>query len=161
MLEHCLSLRHVPDNRGVSDTTFFVTARLNTARPLLGDACAGQLILDTLNFYRQRGEVECYGFVVMPDHVHLMVKILAPLTLPRWVAKFKSYVARQLGKGPIWQRGYWSEVIPSVPFLEQKLRYIHENPVRAGVVNEAADYSFSSARDYHLQQKSERIDDYR
>jgi putative transposase len=160
-LEYPFSVRHVPDNRGVSDLTFFVTARLNTTRRLLGDAGAGQLILDTLNFYRQRGEIECYGFVVMPDHVHLIVKIVVPLTLPRWMDRFKSYVARQLGKGPIWQRGYWSEVVPSIPLLEQKLRYIHENPVRAGLVNEATDHLFSSARDYHWQQKSDRIDDYR
>jgi len=154
-------MRHVPENREASDLTFFVTARLEIAQPVLGDAVAGQLVLDTIDFYRQRSEIECYGFVVMPDHVHLIIKVLAPVTLPRWMDKFKSYVARQLGKGPIWQRGYWSEVVPSVPFLEQKLRYIHENPVRAGLVKEAADYLFSSARDYHLQQKSERIDDYR
>jgi putative transposase len=153
-------MRHVPENRDVSDMTFFVTARLNTARPLLGDAGAGQLILDTLNFYRQRGEIECYGFVVMPDHVHLITKVHAPITLPWWMNRFKSYVARQLGKGPIWQRGYWSEVVPSISLLEQRLRSIHENPVRAGLVREAAEYLWSSARDYYLEAASERIDDY-
>ena len=154
-------MRHVPENRSVSDLTFFVTARLNTTRPLLGDADAGQLILDTLNFYRQRGEIECYGFVVMPDHIHLIVKVVAPLTLPRWMDRFKSYVARHLNKGPIWQRGYWSEVVPSIPLLEQKLRYIHENPVRAGLVREATEYVWSSASDYYLQATSDRIDNYR
>jgi len=153
-------MRRVPENRRASDLTFFVTARMNTTRAILNEGDAAQLVLDTLSFYRQRGEIEVYGFVVMGDHVHLVVKILSPVTLPRWMNHFKSYIARQRGKGPIWQRGYWSEVVSGIPFLEEKLRYIHENPVRAGLVQDAADYPWSSARDYHRQMTSDRIDNY-
>jgi len=154
-------MRRVPENRSVPDTTFFVTARLNATQAKLNENDAAQLILDTLSFYRRRGEIEVYGFVVMPDHVHLVVKILPPVILPRWMNRFKSYIARGLGKGPIWQRGYWSEVVSGIPFLEEKLRYIHENPVRAGLVQDTADYPWSSARDYHRQMTSDRIDNYR
>ncbi|RPH91990.1 hypothetical protein EHM69_12535 [candidate division KSB1 bacterium] len=154
-------MRRVPENRIVGDLTFFVTTCLKTTTRLPGSTHLGQLVLDTLNFYRQRGEIECYGFVVMPDHIHLIVKMIAPVTLPRWMNCFKSYVARQLNQGPIWQRGYWSEVVPSIPFLEQKLLYIHENPVRAGLVQDATQYPWSSAPDYHLQAVSDRIDNYR
>ena len=153
-------MRRVPENRRMSDLTLFVTTRLNTKRAILSGEDAAQLVLDILSFYRRRGDIEVYGFVVMPDHVHLVVKVLSPLTLPRWMNRFKSYIARQLGKGSIWQRGCWSEVVPSIPFLEEKLLYIHENPVRAGLVQDAADYPRSSARDYHWQMTSDRIDNY-
>ena len=153
-------MRRVPENRLINDVTFFVTTRLNTTQTTLNDEDAAQLTLDTLSFYRQRHEVEIYGFVVMPDHVHLVVKILPPVTLPRWMNRFKSYIARQLGKGPIWQKGYWSEVIPSMKFLEQKLNYIHANPVRAGLVEEIEDYPWSSAQDYYGEATSDRIDNY-
>jgi len=153
-------MRRVPENRCASDLTFSVTARLNTTQAKLNEKDAAQLVIETLSFYRRRGEIEVYGFVVMADHMHLVVKVLSPVTLPRWMDRFKSYIARQLGKGPIWQRGYWSEVVPGIPFLEEKLNYIHENPVRAGLVQDAADYPWSSARDYHRQAMSDRIDNY-
>lgn len=154
-------MRCVPENRRVSDLTFFVTMRLNTTRAMLSGEDAAPLVLDTLSFYRRRSEIEVYGFVIMPEHMHLVVKVLSPVTLPRWMDRFKTYIAHQLRGGPIWQRGYWSEVVPSIPFLEEKLHYIHENPVKAGLVQDAADYPWSSARDYHWQATSGRIDNYR
>ncbi|MBU0509781.1 transposase [bacterium] len=154
-------MRRVPENRNVAGLAFFVTFRLISSEPLFAKGQAAQIAIEALQFYRQRGDIDLYGFAVMPDHVHMIVKMNGDVTLMWWMNRFKSYVGRQLGKGPIWQRGYWSEVVPDIPFLEQKLRYVHENPVRAGLVVSPEDYAWSSARDYLCQATSDRVDRYR
>jgi putative transposase len=154
-------MRRVPENRAIGGLTYFVTSRLNTNRPIFEESKCAQLILDTLNFYRKRGDIDLYGFVIMPDHVHLVVRLNGEITISWWMDRFKSYIARKLGKGPIWQQGYWSEVVPNIAFLEQKLQYIHNNPVRAEIVERAEDFEWSSARDYFCQETSDRIDCYR
>jgi len=52
--------------------------------------------------------------------------------------------------GPIWQHKYYSFNIHSEMKLREKLSYMHENPVTAGLVEEAVDWAFSSARWYLL-----------
>ena len=50
----------------------------------------------------------------------------------------------------VWQDSFWEQNIYTDAFLKQKLDYIHLNPVRAGIVNNAVDYFYSSARNYYL-----------
>lgn len=154
-------MRRVPENRDATGLTFFVTARLETKQPIFKDKGRALFVLNTLNFYRQRGDIDLYGFVIMPDHIHIIVKLNGNITLSWWMDRFKSYIGRHLGEGPIWQQGFWSEAIPDYSFLEQKLRYIHDNPVKAGLVERAEDFEWSSACDYHCQAISDRIDSYR
>ncbi|HEY3296633.1 MAG TPA: transposase [bacterium] len=151
-------MRNVPANRFESDRTFFVTSTLSISRPLFADAQNAQCILDTWDFYRARSEIELYGFVVMQDHIHLIVQVLSPLTLDAWMNRFKSYVAHKINCGPMWTRSYWSEVVVNEKFLRQKLHYIHLNPVRAGLVAKPELYYWSSARDYANEAGPWRVD---
>jgi putative transposase len=140
-------MRQVPENRKAVGLTYFVTSRVEGCGSVFSDEPACKIVVDSLQFYRQRGDIELYGFVIMPDHIHLIIKMGDDLTLEWWMNRFKSFVAHSLGRGPIWQKGYWSEVMTSVSLLEQKLTYIHENPVRGGLAERAEDYKWSSARD--------------
>ena len=150
-------MHRVPENRKLSDETFFVTTSLEPRRPLFADSGAAQLILNTWDFYRKRGEINLYCFVVMPDHVHFIVKVNSPLTISGFMRRFKDFVAHELEQGPIWEKGFWSEGIPSGRAFYQKLSYIHRNPAVAGLVTEESEYEWSSARDY-LMDESPRID---
>jgi putative transposase len=152
------SMRRVPENRYQSGAGFYITARI---RHVIGAADRGrfaQLVIDTLLFYRRRGDILLGAFVVMPDHVHFVIRLREPLTLSRWLNRFKSYVATHFGAGPIWQAGCWSEMIVSSPFFWQKVRYIHNNPVKAGLVEKPEDWIWSSAVDYASAETSNRID---
>jgi putative transposase len=104
--------------------------------------------------------MDLYGFVIMPDHIHLIIKLQGAHTLPAFVRQFKTYIAHRLAKGPIWQRNYWSELIVHDRMLAQKLEYIHENPVRKGIVEHAEDYPWSSAKEYLVKDRFELIDSY-
>jgi putative transposase len=154
-------MERVPPNRAVGGLTFFVTATLTERKPRFADVRACELVLDSLAFFRKRSEIELYGFVIMPDHVHLVVKTSEATTLPVFVRRLKTFVAHELGDGAIWKKGYWSEVVADEKHLRQKLTYIHENPVRAGLVGQATDYTWSSASDYMLSTERSRIDSWR
>jgi REP element-mobilizing transposase RayT len=114
------------------------------------------------------------AWVVMPNHVHVLVEPLAGHSLPRIVSSWKSYTARRLaalpgppgsspagapgsspapgppGSSPassrIWHREYWDRYIRDEGHLTDVVRYIHENPVQARLVGRAEDWPWSSAR---------------
>jgi putative transposase len=148
----------VPQNRAISDLVFFITTGINNRIPLFKKPEAAKLVIDSFQFFRQRGEIELYGFVVMPDHLHIVLKVKEPLTISQFTKRLKNYIANSLGEGPIWEKGYWSEVIAGEFFLRQKLVYIHANPVRAGLVESVEEYPWSSAREYYRDNPSVIID---
>ncbi len=106
----------------------------------------------------------CTGFVIMPDHVHALVWFPEPGQLSEFMNKWKDqssheiktlYQTRfpaywtQLGEAdPIWQARYYGFNIWSRLKVEEKLDYIHLNPVRARLAERAFDYRWSSAAWY-------------
>jgi len=86
----------------------------------------------------------------MPDHVHLVLEgTSGPSDLQRFVKVSKQrvdYVFRtELGIRSTWQEGYYERVLRSDQATDVVVRYVLENPVRAGLVKRAEDYSFSGA----------------
>jgi len=142
-----MGMQRTPDSRKLTDQAFFVTAAVRDHVPVFAESGTAQIVLDTLQFFRSRHEMDLYGYVIMPDHVHAVVNLHAPLMLPDLMRRFKSYVARQIGHGAIWQHGYWSQAIPNGQILVQKLQYMLHNPVRKGLVRKPEDYEWSSAKD--------------
>jgi REP element-mobilizing transposase RayT len=62
---------------------------------------------------------------------------------------------RKAGQGfKLWRVDEKPEAIASREFLRQKIEYIHNNPVKAGFVQQASDYPYSSARSYELDDRS-------
>ena len=130
--------------------TFFVTTSVyGHQRRLQTDRMAG-LLIDTIFKYRDAGRFEVHEFVVMPDHLHLLLTVGADTTVERAVQFIKggfSYrAARELGTcGEIWQRGFSEVRIHTAEDYYQHARYTRENPVRAGLARSAEEYRYSSA----------------
>lgn len=154
-------MQRVPPNRALTDNTFFVSAALKDRCPLFADEHAAKIVLGSWQFFRRRGEIDLYGFVVMPDHVHLILRVFPPLTVSAFMRRFKDYVAHALARGPIWDKGYWSEIMTSESMLIEKLEYIHANPVRRRLTENMADYPWSSAGDYFTDCETKRVDPWR
>ena len=154
-------MHQVPQNRLLGEQCFFITVTLKNRRVLFLDDENANKVIESLMFFREQGELKLYGYVVMPDHVHFVVKLEAEGSLPRIIRRFKTHIANAIGQGPIWLRGYWSELIGDIKYLEQKLEYIHQNPVKAGLVQNATEYRFSSAGEYFCKAYSELVDNYR
>lgn len=78
----------------------------------------------------------------MPDHCHILLNVPAPETISQVMTTYKSGLAHQIGLGKIWQPRYDLR-IPKDPW--KVLSYIHQNPVKAGIVHREKEYPWSSA----------------
>lgn len=89
-----------------------------------------------------------YGYVVMPEHVHLLVDEPAQCELARAMQSLKQSVARTRAADPFWQARYYDFNVWSQRKFVEKLRYIHRNPVQRGLVERPEGWKWSSLRHY-------------
>ena len=90
------------------------------------------------------------AWVVMPNHLHLLVDVWE-VPLAELVKSWKDFVAKKANKrlgrsGGFWEREYLDTVIEDEQHRSTAVRYIENNPVKAGLVKEAKDWPWSSAR---------------
>jgi putative transposase len=100
---------------------------------------------------RQTYGMYVYGYVVMPEHVHLLVNEPERATLARALQSLKQSVARTFAlrpEDPFWQARYYDFNVWSEKKFVEKLRYIHRNPVTRGLVREPEDWCWNSFRHY-------------
>jgi putative transposase len=88
------------------------------------------------------------GYVVMPEHVHLLVTEPQHAVLATALQAIKISVARQSRERPFWQRRYYDFNVGSEWKRGEKLRYIHRNPAARGLTVEPEDWEWSSYRHY-------------
>jgi len=88
------------------------------------------------------------GYVVMPEHVHLLVSEPFRGTLAKALQALKLSVAVQSRERPFWQRRYYDFNVHSEKKRIEKLRYIHRNPVVRGLAARPEDWKWSSFRHY-------------
>jgi REP element-mobilizing transposase RayT len=134
------------------------------------------IVIDSLRYCQQNKGLEIHAFVVMSNHLHLLIRS-QEAKLSDTVREFKSFTAKKIleamqtepesrrewmlnlfefsakqhkrnEKYQLWTHENHAEIIYSNKFINQKINYIHENPVRAGIVAHAEDYLCSSARTY-------------
>ena len=137
--------------------------------PLFKNDSIKEVFAAQLKLVRQRLGINLYAWVVMPEHIHLLLtpplpdvtitKVLHALKRPvatkvlhRW-RQLDAPILRRLtdgnGNEHFRQRGGgYDRNITSLQELEEKLEYIHHNPVRRGLVDHATDWRWSSARWY-------------
>ena len=95
--------------------------------------------------YRREGHYKLHAFVVMPDHIHLL---LTPqgASIERVMGLIKGGFSHQLeSKFPVWQRGFTDHRIRDENEFRMRREYIHQNPVKARMVELAERYPYSSA----------------
>jgi putative transposase len=105
----------------------------------------------SLEQVRQQYGLLVYGYVVMPEHVHLLVSEPERDTLARAMQSLKQSVARRLALravDPFWQARYYDFNVWNEKKFVEKLRYIHRNPVERGLVARPEDWAWSSFRHY-------------
>jgi putative transposase len=87
-----------------------------------------------------------YGYVVMPEHVHLLLSEPQQHTLADAIKSLKQGVSRRLiGEAEhFWQKRYYDFNVRNEPQFVEKLRYIHQNPVKRGLCARAEDWEWSS-----------------
>jgi len=86
-------------------------------------------------------------YILMPDHVHLFVKLPPPSeNLSSWVKSLKNYLSKTLRSqkipAPHWQKGYFDHDLRSSESYSQKWLYMVENSIRAGFAKEWSDWPY-------------------
>ena len=123
------------------DSLFFITvcAATRIGQPLL-TADRGPHLLDSVKHLHDSGAWYARLFVIMPDHVHGIVAFPPDTTVTKRISSWKGYTAKALGIE--WQDRFFDHRIRFSESLQEKCSYIRMNPVRAGLVTRAEDWSF-------------------
>ncbi len=130
----------------------FLTSSCYQRAPLLAIPEARRTF--ELNLEQVRGWYGFYvtGYVVMPEHIHLLVSEPERGTLALVLQMLKQNTSRQLRQftrgGPLWQERYYDFNVWSEKKRLEKLRYIHRNPVKRGLVERPEDWEWSSFKHY-------------
>ena len=135
------------------------------------------IAINSFKYCREAKGLELYAYIIMTNHIHLIARAKENYRLSDIIRDYKKYTANQLleliqqptesrkdwmlkrfefsastqqrnSKYQIWTHENHAIELHSNEFIDQKLDYIHQNPVRAGIVEHAEDYLYSSARNY-------------
>ncbi len=137
-----------------SGQTHFVTFSCYHRLPNLGNHRLCDEFLAALESARKICQVRVYGFVLMPEHVHLLVSEPQRGTLAEFIRFVKLSSAKRVPhpeggqREPFWQKRYYDRNIRSYSDFVEKLRYIHRNPVNRGLCLSPVQWVWSSFRHY-------------
>jgi len=142
----------------------FLTFSTHQRRRFLDSGETRDIVLVVLQKCLVTHRAECAGFVVMPDHVHALIfggesfKISSFVQVWKKTSSYriKEFFKRELDRYeqlcpegcPIWQARFYDYNVDSDEKLNEKLEYMHNNPVEARLVEYVLDWNWSSARFY-------------
>ena len=129
----------------------YLTFSCYKRRPNFGTVESRTTFESALERVRKRYGLCVYGYVVMPEHVHMLMSESERGTLAQVMQSLKQGVARTLAlraKESFWQARYYDFNVWSERKFVEKLRYIHRNPVERGLVARPEDWDGSSFRHY-------------
>ena len=126
----------------------FLTFSCYRRLPYLCDDRSCTVFLEVLECLRQRHGFFLFGYVLMPEHVHLLLTEPQLQRLDNTLRVLKGQTSKLLkgSRSQFWQTGYYDFNVPTQAKFVEKLRYIHRNPVTRGLVKKPEDYPWSSFR---------------
>lgn len=142
-----------------SGQTHFITFSCYHRRPLFLSDTSKQTFETALERVRHSFQLCVYGYVIMPEHVHLLLSEPDNGTLADALKSLKQGVSRRLvGEAEhFWQKRYYDFNIWNHRQFVEKLRYIHRNPVKRGLCERPEDWKWSSFLHYATGQE-ERVE---
>ncbi|HRP40062.1 MAG: transposase [Chitinophagales bacterium] len=154
---------------------YFVTFTVHQWADVFTRRDYSDIIIDSLKFCQKEKGLNIYAYVIMSNHIHLIIQSRqTPLSdiirdLKKFTAtkivnairenpresrrKWLLWLFKKEEKVWFWEEGYHGEEIFSKAFFDTKLKYIHQNPVRAGIVEKEEEYLLSSCCDYYGNRK--------
>jgi len=150
---------------------FFITSTIVDWIPVFCNKKYFEILIDAIEYSQKNKGLKVYAYVILDNHFHMIV---SGNRLTNIIRSIKSYTAKEIIKQlrkekkhsildqfkgnklnhkkectyQIWQEGYHPQAIISEDMLEQKVDYIHLNPVKRGLVLEAEQWKYSSAEYY-------------
>lgn len=134
------------------DTFLHVTARGNRDAPLFVEDGDREFFLRCLHEFGARFSVDVHAYCLMTNHFHLLLQVAAiPVSqlMHRLLQRHAQYINRLYGhRGHLFADRFWARPCPDDSYAISALRYIHQNPVRAGLASAPEIYRWSSHRVY-------------
>jgi len=146
----------------------FITSTFRDWINILSGEPYFKIICDSLNFVSKKYETDIVCYVLMPNHIHLVGVFTQPSKVSDYMRDFKKFtsgeIIRQLKNDgntslieklksginnyQVWKERFDDYAILDVQSVHTKINYIHNNPVRKGLVEWPSDYKYSSASYY-------------
>ena len=149
----------------------FVTCTILHWIPLFTRQESVQIVLDCLEFLQKNHNLKLYAYVILENHLHLVVQ---SDDLGKTMESFKKFTAKKIlqmlqknnvktileqlffykkahhkeKNFQVWEEGFQPKLLQTHTMMISKIKYIHENPVKRGYVDDAVHWRYSSARDY-------------
>jgi putative transposase len=146
----------------------FVTATVTDWIPIFDNRAAAEIIIDRLSEVTEHFSVAVVGYVLMPSHLHLLLGFSQIKQLSKFMQSFKILSSKAIkqsvnsviigglwrdGRFNLWKTRFDDLIIVSEEQFRTKLNYIHNNPVKAGLVSDPCDWPNSSASDWLMDRK--------
>jgi putative transposase len=120
----------------IQPETFAITAVAHQRRRIFQRTENADLMMNTLSRYREQGRFQLHGFVIMPDHIHVLITPAHDHSIERCVQLIKggfSFAIRKDFTGEVWQDGYLTHRITDARDYNHQLLYIANNPKRKSI----------------------------
>lgn len=152
---------------------FFITSTFQEWKHLLKDNSYYDLICESLTYYSIKYNMDILGYVIMPNHIHLIVFFKTKNQLSNMMRDFKEYTSGELRrkleregytgvveslrinrrkqKFKVWMDRFDDVYLESTGIVETKLDYIHDNPVVKSYCDFPEEYQYSSASFYESE----------
>jgi putative transposase len=140
-------VRNASPNDILRSRTFFVTTKTSMGRALLQSERNATLFIDVLRSYVTARKFRVHDFVVMPNHVHLLITVDDEMAIEKAVQLIKGGFSYRLKKefgyvGEVWPRGFSDVRIEDRESFLQHREYIAQNPVKSGLVDSPEQYPY-------------------
>jgi putative transposase len=159
-----------------TENSYFITCTVVGWIDIFTRSVYSEIVLDSFDFCRKNKGLEVFAFVIMPSHLHFIARS-SEAKLPAIMRDFKAFTAKQVlntietepgesrkdwllqmfsqyakyqkqnEKYQFWQKTNHPTELFSAPVFEQKMHYIHMNPVKAGYVHLPEEWAYSSANE--------------
>ncbi len=141
----------------------FITTTVNNRTPAFRDEKISEVVINQLNESLIYIDVSMVGYVLMPTHLHMLLGFKEIELLSKFIQSFKILSSKKIksvlsendikklsskGKFKFWTERFDDLIIVSEHQFKVKLEYIHNNPVKAGLVSSSSDWKYSSASDW-------------
>ncbi|MGB9721007.1 MAG: REP-associated tyrosine transposase [bacterium] len=145
------------------DYYYFITIACKDKKPVLSNKIIFEMILNSVFWLENSGNIILYFIIAMPDHIHWIFQLLEKKSLSEVIKSFKQYTARNIKNKfasikDVWQAGFYDHAIRKEESLVEIIKYSWYNPVRAGIVEEPEDYPYWWSRYDLLNRAGSRLE---
>jgi REP-associated tyrosine transposase len=133
-----------------AESLHFITFSCFHRYPFLEAETAKDTVEAALEQIRERHQARIYGYVLMPEHIHLLINEPPSILLAQFLKAVKQVTSRKLkgDRKQFWQHRYFDSNVHGEQARSAVIRYIHRNPVTRGLVEKPEEWAWSSFRHY-------------